>query len=390
MKSISTLLALWASVAACGSAPASETATTTTAVSAAAATTSTTIMEPTATPPAAPRYDIRGIFDPGLGGMVAFAFKVPHGWTVQQSFTRRWIDNYPVEELYSASASPGGHTVFEALPQLLYGYIDDPQMQQMIRLGEQQSGQHDKSFVAPLLPMPYLKQVLLPLLAQQAKLQVRVVGEHQDPVQTDPQTHSQLATGYVDAVLPNGRRLRLKTRLVVFSNPTPTATAGRMATIYNWTADNLIIQTDGDLATAIAQQATLEKSVAVNPEWARQNAALKQRGADANNKLRQQQTQQMLRQSQERIYAQRQQFAQHHASWVAQQRANGQVAEAFSDYLGGRTMYQNPDTGERMKVDNAYSHVYQDGQGHTLATNAPLSAGNVNWQELQQVELKNY
>ncbi len=381
MKNLSTLLALWASVAACGSAPASEAAS--------AAAHPPAAMSPT-TPPAAPRYDIRGIFDPGLNGIVAFAFKIPHGWTLQQSLTRHWIDNYPVETLYNAVASPGGHTVFEALPQLTYYYVDDPQMQQIMRMGEQQSGQHDKFFVAPMLPVPYLKQVLLPLLAQKAKLQVRVVAEHQEPVQTDPKTHGQSASGYVDAVLPNGRKLRLKTQLVVFSGPVSTPTAGRMATMYNWMAGNLIIQTDGDLATAIAQQAAIDKSTVVNPEWARKNAALKQRGAEANDKLRQQQTQAMLQQAQARLYQQHQQFAQHHANWVAQQRANGQVAEAFSDYLGGRTLYQNPDTGERMKVDNNYSHVYQDGQGHTLATNAPLSAGNVNWQELQQVELKNY
>lgn len=378
---------------ACGTAPAEQAATRaaaadTTVALATATTTAATFMSPAAA--ATPRYDIRGIFDPGFDGMVAFALKIPHGWALQQSFGRRWIDNYPVEEIYNSVASPGGHTVFEALPQLSYTYMDDPQMQQLIRLGEQQSGQKQKDFLAPLLPVAYLKTVLLPLLAQKARLQARVTAEHQDPVQSNPQAHGQLATGYVDAVLPNGRKLRLQTQLVVFSSPISTAQAGRMATMYNWTADNLVIQTDGDLATAVAQQAAIQKSAAVNPAWAQKNAALKQRGADANNQLRQQQTQQMLRQSRERLAQQHQQFAQHNAAWAAQQRANTQASEAFRDYLGGETLYQNPETGQRTRVDNTYSHVYQDGQGNTLGTNAPLDGNHVNWQELQQVELKNY
>lgn len=341
-----------------------------------------------ATPPPAPapRYDVRGIFDPGIGGMVAFALKIPHGWTLQQSFTRRWIDNYPVEEIYNSVASPDGKTVFEGLPQLSYSYVDDPQMQQVMRYGERQTGQKVRDFLAPMLPVPYLKTVLLPLLAQQAHLQARVTAEHQDPVQTSQQAGMQLqtATGYVDAVLANGRKLRLQTQLGVMTMP-----ALNNHHSYIWTADNLVIQTAGDLATAIAQQAEVQKSIAVNPAWAQKNAEMKQRGSEANNQLRQQQTQLLLQRSQQQLAAQRQQYAQHNAAWAAQQRANTQASEAFRDYLGGQTLYQNPDTGERTRVDNTYSHVYQNGNT-VLSTNAPLDGNHVNWQELQQVELKNY
>lgn len=389
MKNAFLLLLL----AACGTAPAEQAATTaaaadTTVALATATTTAATSMSPAAAP--TPRYDIRGIFDPGFDGMVAFALKIPHGWTLQQSFGRRWIDHYPIEEIFNSIASPDGKTVFVGLPQLSYSYVDDPQMQQIMRLGEQQSEQHDKSFVAPLLPVAYLKTVLLPLLAQQAHVKARVVAEHQDPVQTDPQTHGQLATGYVDAVLDDGSKLRLQTQLLVFSSPMTTPQAGRMATSYNWTADNLLIQTAGDLATAVAQQAAVQKSIAVNPAWAQKNAALKQRGSEANNQLRQQQTQQMLQQAQQRLAQQRQQFAQHNAAWAAQQHANDQSSAAFRDYLGGQTLYQNAETGQRTRVESGYNHVYQDGQGNTLSTNAPLDGNHVNWQELQQVELKNY
>ena len=343
---------------------------------------------PAATPPPAtpPRYDVRGIFDPGMGGIIAAAFKVPHGWQVQQSFKRDWINNYPVEQVYVGFFSPDGHQSFEGLPTLHYSYYTTPQGRQMVEGLERMSGHHDPSQLAPLLPLAYLKQVLLPMLAQKAKLHPRVVAEHQDPMK-ELQPSVQGATGYFDCVLPNGRKLRVQTQITVAQLPTGPA----------WTADNLLIQTDGDLAAAAAQQAAIQKSEVMNPTWVRQNEEMKSRGMDLNTEQGKAATERLMAQQklnneqfQQRMAAQRQQFDQHHANWMAQQHANDQSSQAFRDYLGGQTLYQNPETGQRTRVDNTYTHVYQDGQGNTLGTNAPLDAGHVNWQQLQQVELKNY
>ena len=382
MKNLPALLALWASMAACGSAPASEAASATTGTTP----TATTSMEPTATPPAAPRYDVRGIFDPGLGGIIALAIKVPHGWKVQQSYKRNWIGAYPLDQLYVGVFSPDGHQAFEALPEMRYNYSTSPQAQQMAQQMERWSGQHDESIRAPMLAVPYLKQVLLPLLAQVAKMHPRVVAEHEDAVK-QPQPGLQQANGYLDCLLPSGRKLRIEMQINLVQTP-----MGQ-----SWGASATLIQTDGDLAAAVAQQHVILKSTVANPEWVRKNQELQSRGMDTNTEqakasLQRLQAQQKVNneQFQQRMAAQRQQFDQHNANWVAQQHANDQSSQAFRDYLGGQTLYQNAETGQRTHVDNTYSHVYQDGQGHTLATNAPLSAGNVNWQELQQVELKNY
>lgn len=387
------MLALWASVAACGSAPASEAAKAALPDSTAAAT-STTAMEPTATPPAAPRYDVRGIFDPGMGGIIAFAIKLPHGWALQQSFGRSWINAYPTVELYTNISSPGGHMVIENLPDMAYTYDGSPMGQRLAQQMEQATGK-PSGMLAPMLPVPYLKQVLLPLLAQKANLHPRIVAEHQEPVKQLPaqapgMPGMQQATGYLDCVLAAGRKMRIRTTLTVVDAPQGTQ-------FVSWHADNALLQTDGDMAAVEAQQRAILKTVVTNPTWARQNQELQDRGMQANTEqgmaaLRQLQAQQKINneQFQQRMANQQQQFAQHHANWMAQQHANDQSSQAFRDYLGGQTLYQNAETGQRTRVDNTYNHVYQDGQGHTLATNAPLSAGNVNWQELQQVELKNY
>ena len=53
-------------------------------------------------------------------------------------------------------------------------------------------------------------------------------------------------------------------------------------------------------------------------------------------------------------------------------------------------LYENPDTGQRVKVQHGGRHAYQDGGGNVLTTNAPLDPNNVNWQELHEVEVRNY
>lgn len=52
----------------------------------------------------------------------------------------------------------------------------------------------------------------------------------------------------------------------------------------------------------------------------------------------------------------------------------------FGDYIRGEAKYEEAATGQRVKVQDGYRHVYQDNQGSTLSTNVPLDAGHVNWE----------
>ena len=333
-------------------------------------------------PPAAPRYDVRGIFDPGLNGMVAFALKAPHGWQLQQSFTREWSGAFPNNRIYIGLASPDGHQQIDYLPELDYHYSTAP-VEQQTQAWMAQHGQHDPTRLMPLLPVPYLKQVLLPLLAQKAHLNLRITTEHALPPQAGPQGMQQ-ASGYVEGVLPSGRKMHLSTVVTLVigqANGYP---------IYTWQAISQAVASDTDLAATVALAAAVDKSLVPNPAWQRQNNQLRESGMQQNYQQTMANLDASFQRFQQNVQHQQAQRTAINTNFQRQQRASSQVASAYADYMGDKTLYQNPDTGERLKVQGSLGHVYQDAQGTALSTNQPLSPGSVNWQELQQVELKNY
>ena len=329
-----------------------------------------------------PNYDVRGVFDPGLNGMIVLALKAPRGWQMQQAFTRQWIGAAPNNYIYVGLVSPDGHDSIEYLPEMDYHYSDGP-AERGTQQWMAQHGQHDPTRLSPLLPLDYLKRVFLPLLAQKAGLQVRVTGENATaPVAVGPGMES--ASGYIEGVLPSGRQMRIETKIGVL---TGNITGNPM---HNWGANTKVIQSDRDLAACLARADVVNRSIVFNPAWQAQNQQLQQRGAQLNH----QQTMDNLAASQRRfeqnVRQQQQQRAAINRNYENHRRASDQVSSAFADYIGDRVMYENPNTGERVKMQSGSSHVYQDAQGTTLSTNAPLDSNHVDWQELQQVEVKNY
>ncbi len=62
------------------------------------------------------------------------------------------------------------------------------------------------------------------------------------------------------------------------------------------------------------------------------------------------------------------------------------------DTIRGESKYVDPSSGERVKVEDGYNHVYRNRQDPTAyyGANTPIEAGQVDWQELKKVELKDY
>lgn len=382
---------LWASAVACGTAPTGQPAAT-----AAPADSATTLaaMSPETPPPTAPRYDVRGIFDPGMGGIIAYALKVPHGWLMQQSLTRAWNGAVPNNQLFLSFSSPDKQQVITILPQVLYHYDNSPGAQQ-VRAFMAQRGTADPTERRPMLPLDYLKQVALPLLNRQPATRLRLTGEHADQPKAVGQGMQQ-ASGYVDGVLPNGHKVRLSVGITLLAmNPTGTGE------LDNWSVLTDIAETTGDLATVVATSAAIAKSLVPNPAWQQKDNELQQRAGQliaqqgqaalqqtiADNRARQDQIMQRFHQNVANQQAQRNAI---NGAFRSRMNASSQAANAYADYAGDKTLYQNPDTGERVKVQGSLGNVYQDAQGTVLNSSQPLSGSHVDWQQLQQVELKNY
>ena len=393
-KAISLLLiGLEAGASACGSAPAEKPAATSTApaTNAAASTAVSAAAEPGASvdtkapanrpaaPPSQPAapYEVRGIVDPGMNNEIAMALKIPAGWQMQQSFTRKWNGATPINQIYVHLTAPDGQRQIEFLPEQPYYFVDG----QMARYGRQQAammGMPQRTNEYEMAPMPalaYLKQVLMPQLARRG-LHLQYAGEHEQHL--SPQgTFTRRSSAYVDGRLPNGRLARIECTV----NVSPTNVNGD--TYYNWTVLPTITQATSDLPATFAHVTAARASVVFNPNWVQQTHQLAQNGQRSN---------QIENEKRRAIQQDFQEYQRKTQKEITDNNSKSQdrINEAFGDGLRGDAKFEDPTTGERVKVRDDYNHVYSDGQGTLLKTNAPLDASDVHWQELQRVELKNY
>jgi hypothetical protein len=336
-------------------------------------------MSPTTPPPAPAPYTVRGVIDPGLHNMVAFAIKVPSGWQFMQRFTRKWNGSQPVNQVSLKLLAPGNGQQIDFLPERPYYYQDGPTShslrQQAAAMGMAMP-RHDEYELVPMSPLVYIRQVLLPNLAQQG-LTLQPTASHEQPAHpTGPGATS--ATGYVDSRLPNGRVARVE----VVLNTQVQNMNGEL--YYNWTALPSITQASpNELAATYAHAQAARKSFSINPAWQRASQQLNQQGQAANQSITQR-----AKEAYEAFQRHEQQLNQDMAA--DRERSQQQIAEGRGDVLSGKARYDNAATGERYRLDDRYNHVYQDRNGALHGSNVPLDASALNWQELQRVELGNY
>ncbi|WP_400193394.1 hypothetical protein [Hymenobacter sp. B81] len=350
-------------------------------------------------------YRLLGIIDPDLNNVVAFALKVPRDWQAKQSFKRKWNGAVPSPQIYLALRSPDGNQQIEYLPAMEYTYSEGPMTNNM-RAQMQSMGipNTNPAELAPMSALVYIKRVLLPELARRG-LQLRDL-QNETAVPPKPAENQVVnSSAYLDGVLGNGRRARVECRLSLQTM------RSNGETYYAWQVVPSITQTSGDLAASYAHTRVAQESIVRNPEWQRLNSDVVQRGQRANlqageqNLADQQRWADISRRGHETRMAdiQRQgaantaayqdrmnQMDQQHSAYLDRSRSQDRQHEYAVDAIREKEKYADPSTGEWVKVDAGYNHVYTDGQGRYYGSNTPINAGSVNWQELQRVALKDY
>jgi hypothetical protein len=325
--------------------------------------------------PAAP-YELHGIIDPGINNMIAFALQTPTGWNMQQSFTRAWNGSTPINQVYIKLASPAGD-VIEFLPYTPYYYADGPMTRNMRQTaasyGMQQPLQPNE--MPPMDALQYIKRVLLPQLAQRG-LRFQSTGENATPMQPKAQNTS-TGTAYVDGIMANGSKVRID--CVV--NLTTTQMNGEY--YYNWHVLPSITQSKGDLNACYAQVAHARRSIVYNPIWEQKNAQLVKNGYVANDEITRRNGE-MSRDYREHVQRKGEEIAN------ARNKSQDQINEYFRDGIGGEAKYQDPTTGDRVRLADKYNHIYKDRQGNYYGTNAAVDHQQFDWTELQRLETKQY
>ena len=369
-------------------------------------------MQATAQSAAGGAYRLLGVLDPEMENMVAFALKVPRGWPVEQSFKRRWEGAIPHNEVYLSLRAPDGRAQIEYLPARSYVYSEGP-MSENLRAQAQSMGMSGRMADNELAPMPavaYVRQVLLPQLARNGFV-LRDPGNEQEAPQERGNNQQVKSRGSVDGVLPNGHRARVECRISVSTQQ------ANGDTYYSWSAIPSITQTADELAAAYAHTRVAQESIVMNPTWEQKNQEIQNRGAQANSEASRRQHEATMNQinansaamtaaHNQRMSNIQQQGAANTARYNERMAAMDADKAGFDsrmasgdrqqeirvDAIRGESKYVDPTTGERVKVEDGYNHVYRDRQNPTTyyGANTPIEAGQVDWQELQKVSLKDY
>ena len=225
------------------------------------------------------KYEIHGILDPGIDNTVAFAMKTPRGWKMQQSFTREWSGATPINIIYIALTSPDGNSMIEYLPSASYSYTDGPTAnslrQAAIDYGAPQ--QNRPGELQPMQPLDYVKNILMPQLAQRG-LQMQVTGENASPSTQEPNNTTR-ASAYLDGVMNNGRKVRVDCVVTLQS----TNMNGDI--FYSWSVLPTVTQSSTDLEACFAFTKDGQNSVVFNPAWLQQHQQLVNNGNRTNSRI---------------------------------------------------------------------------------------------------------
>ena len=344
-------------------------------------------------------YRLLGVLDPDREKMVAFAMKVPSDWRATQEFDRKWEGAVGLPQIGITLRSPDGNSQIVYFPSSQYIYSEGP-MSSNLRAQKRSFGLPEKTSqneLAPMSPVAYLKEVFLPMMEREGL----TVGDRANE-QTAPETRNDKgqtqSRGSIDGTLPNGNRARIEVRLSHSSRQLGTDL------YHSWTALPSITQTSTpDLERIHQHTVVAQDSIVVNPTWLKMEQEAQGRGMQANMDASRRQheatmtqlranTEAMTRGHEQRMQAIRQ-FGEANTARFNQRMADMDRDQRIRvDTIRGESKYVNPDTGERGKIEDGFNHVYQSQErpDFFLGTDVPIQAGSLNWQELQQVQLKDY
>lgn len=317
-------------------------------------------------------YEIK---DPGMNNMSAILLQIPVGWQAQNSFTRIWNGSQPINQVY-IKAGDGNSTV-EILPYSPYFYADGPTTRSL-RETSRSMGMEQKLQpfeMQPMNPLNYIKQIVLPRL-QQNGISFQITNEQDLGEQSQFKGVPVSRHAYVDGRTQDGRNIRVECGIQL------TANNMNGETYYNWSAFPAMI-TGADVDAGYAVLKHMRGTVLYNPEWEQKCNAMNRKGQTANAEIAQKDF--------ENVKAYREAVNNIHQGVVNDRNAsNDRNNESFRDVLGGEAKFENPNNGERVRLDDNYKHYYTDEKGNYYGSNDPMDYKAMGWTEVNRLSTKEY
>lgn len=317
------------------------------------------------------------ITDPGIQNMSAILLQIPSSWQAQNSFTRIWNGSTPINQVYVKAVSADNQSSVEILPYAPYFYADGPTTRSL-RETSRAMGYPQKLQPFEMPPMDaltYLKQIVLPRL-QQNGINFQITNERNLGEQSQFKGVPVSRHAYIDGRTQDGRNIRIECGIQL--------TANNMSgeTYYNWSAFPAII-TGNNLDAGYDVLKHIRSTVMYNPEWEQQCSNLNRKGNAANAAIAQKDF--------ENVKEYREAINNIHQG-ITNDRNNSvdRNNESFRDAIGGEAKFENPNTGERIRLDDKYKHYYTDAQGNYYASDEPIDFKSQGWTEINRLDTKAY
>ncbi|MCC6582624.1 MAG: hypothetical protein IT271_02885 [Chitinophagales bacterium] len=319
-------------------------------------------------------YEIK---DPGIRNMSAILLQIPNGWQAQNSFTRIWNGSTPVNQVYVKAVSTDNTSSVEILPYSPYFYADGPTTRSL-RETSRSMGMEQKLQpfeMPPMNPLVYIKQIVLSRL-QQNGISFKISNEQDLGEQNQFKGQPASRHAYVDGRTQDGRNIRVECGIQL------TANNMNGEIYYNWSAFPAII-TGNNLDENYAVLKHIRGTVLYNPEWEQQCNAMNRKGNAANAEIAQKDF--------ENVKAYREAVNNIHQGVTDYRNAsNDRNNESFRDVLGGEAKFENPNNGERVRLDDNYKHYYTDEKGNYYGSNDPMDYKAMGWSEVNRLDTKEY
>lgn len=319
-------------------------------------------------------YEIK---DPGIQNMSAILLQLPNGWQAQNSFTRIWNGSTPINQVYVKAVSGDNTSSVEILPYSPYFYADGPTTRSL-RETSRSMGMDQKLQPFEMPPMDaltYIKQIVLPRL-QQNGISFQISNEQNLGEQNQFKGQPASRHAFVDGRTQDGRNIRVECGIQL------TANNSGGETYYNWSAFPAII-TGNNLDENYAVLKHIRGTVLYNPEWVQQCSNLNRKGNAANNEIAQKDF--------ENVKAYRNAVNNIHQGITDDRNKSvDQQNESFRDVIGGEAKFENPNNGERVRLDDNYKHYYTDEKGNYYGSNEPLDYKAQGWSEVNRLSTKEY
>jgi hypothetical protein len=317
------------------------------------------------------------IIDPGIQNMSAILLQIPSDWQAQNSFTRIWNGSQPVNQVYIKAVSGDNNSSVEILPYSPYYYADGPTTRSL-RETSRSMGMEQKLQPFEMPPMDaltYVKQIVLPHL-QQNGISFQISNEENLGEQSQFKGVPVSKHAYVDGKLNNGKNIRVECGITLTSNNVN----GEI--YYNWSAFPAVITAD-DLDAGYAVLKHMRKTVLYNPEWEQKVNQLNRKGNAANAEIAQKDF--------ENVKAYREAVNNIHQGITNDRNKSiDQQNESFRDVIGGEAKFENPNNGERVRLDDKYKHYYTDEKGNYYGSDVPLDYKAMGMTEVKRLDTKEY